>query len=114
MIGRPIHALSGFAEVFRLGQEDVGNELLGVAIDERKPGALHVHHQPMPLLKPMQHIEKLDANLSGLPRLKRLGLFIALAKSSSKHLASDHHLIGWQRRRLGGVWKYVDQLHDEV
>src|SRR5580692_5140041 len=45
--GAMVNALSGFAIVGRLGPEDVGDEGLRVAVVEREPARLDLHHDAM-------------------------------------------------------------------
>ena len=42
--GGAVDALDGFDVVGGAGLEDVGDELLGVAVDEGEPGGLDLHH----------------------------------------------------------------------
>jgi hypothetical protein len=41
-----VHALAGGLEVFRAGRVDI-DELLRVAVEQREPRALNLHHQPV-------------------------------------------------------------------
>src|SRR3984885_8418772 len=46
-IGFMKHALRGFHIVGRFGEENIGHEGLGVAVVEREPTRLHLHHDPV-------------------------------------------------------------------
>src|SRR2546425_12772667 len=45
---RVIDALGRLHIVFRFGEKDVGDEGLRVAVIEREPGGLDLHHDPVP------------------------------------------------------------------
>src|SRR6185436_10718966 len=47
----PVNLVRRRSEVALFGVEDIGHEGLRVAIDDRKPRALHLHHHAMPLLE---------------------------------------------------------------
>ena len=46
--GRVIDALRGFLKVAGLGPEDIGDEGLRVAVVEREPARLDLHHDSWP------------------------------------------------------------------
>ena len=52
-----IDAVRCFDEIFWLCEVDVRDERLGIAVYEREPGALNLHHQTMSFLETMQDIE---------------------------------------------------------
>src|SRR5688572_29876669 len=69
MFGRMVDPLRGPLVVFRFREVDVRHERLRIAIDQREPGALDLHHQPMTLAEAVQHIQQLEADprrLAGL------------------------------------------------
>ena len=45
---RTVEALRGLHIVLRFGEEDIGDERLRVAVIQREPGGLHLHHDPVP------------------------------------------------------------------
>ena len=49
--------MRGLLEVVRLGEVDVRDIGLRIAIDEREPSALNLDHQTMSLLKAVQYVE---------------------------------------------------------
>src|SRR3984885_7291300 len=46
-IGFVKHALRGFHIVGRFGEENIGHESLGIAVVQREPTRLHLHHDPV-------------------------------------------------------------------
>jgi len=55
-----VHTLACSLIVRRLGIEDIGNESLRVAIDQREPGALDLHKDLVPLLEAVIGPVKVD------------------------------------------------------
>src|SRR6266704_6935332 len=53
LAGGVIDALGGFAKVAGLGPENVGNESLGIAVVQRKPARLDLHHDAVALQEHM-------------------------------------------------------------
>ena len=49
-------ALASFREVSLIRQKDIRDELLRVPVNEWEPGALHMHHDSVPLLESMQYV----------------------------------------------------------
>src|SRR5258706_12542438 len=79
VIGGAVSAVGRFGEVFWLGEINIGDELLRVAVHQREPGALDLHHQAVILLEAVQDVEELDLDLRRLARLERLRLLEAVA-----------------------------------
>ena len=75
--GRAMNALFGRLEVFRFGLENVFHVFLRVAVDDGEPGALHLHHDLVPLAEivigPVQvdrdSVASLGASGSGFSKL---------------------------------------------
>ena len=68
------------SDVLRL--EDVRHELLRIAVDQREPRALHLHHDLVPLPEPVMLHVQVDRVLLHLVRRDRLRLLEALAEAA--------------------------------
>jgi hypothetical protein len=55
--------LSGFLEIILRRMKDI-DESLGISVDQRKPGALDLNHDPVPLLEGVKYVLKLERDLS--------------------------------------------------
>ena len=53
--------------VVRLGAVDAGHELLRIPIDDREPGRLHLHHQPVPFQEHVVVVPERDRPFHRLP-----------------------------------------------
>src|SRR5687767_13880048 len=95
-IARVIDAMRGPLVILALGPSDVGHEALRVAVVERKPTALNLHHNPMPRQERMIHMWQCDTigqNLASGNRLRGLEAFtVTTAEDISRHhqLKSSH------------------------
>src|SRR6188474_2075953 len=69
-----IDALSGFLEIGLTRFVNV-DKLLWIAIDEREPGALYLHHDSVANLKRVVHVRHCELNLRYLVGNHCLGLF---------------------------------------
>src|SRR6266545_5150620 len=86
---RTIHALLGDLEVGVCGLEDVRDILLRIAVVEREPGALHLHHDLVPLAEAVMAPMQIDSVFIDFVRSDRLRFLEALAKTSTDRLAAD-------------------------
>ena len=86
--GFVINLVGCFDKVFGLGFENVVHVLLRVAVNQRKPGALDVHHDPVPLLEGMADVLKWQINFRHLARHEWLRFFVAVAESTSNDIAT--------------------------
>ncbi len=87
-----VDALRGRDEVGRLREKDVRHELLRVPIDDREPGALHLHHDAVPGLKRVIVGGKRNHVLDRNVRRQRGGPFDALVIPAADHVAGNHQL----------------------
>src|SRR2546423_141696 len=86
-IARAIHALGRFAKIFFLRRGDV-HEGLRVAIDQREPRALHLHHHAMTAPEGVKDVRDWEFNLRNLARLEWFGLLKTAAKFAAKNVAA--------------------------
>ena len=93
---RVIHALRRRPIVRWLGMIDV-HELPRIAVDQREPGALHLHHDPVPFPERVQDVHHLELDVR--PRVRHQGLrFLeAVPELSAQHVASHELLIPCHR-----------------
>ena len=49
------------------------DELLGIAVGQRKPRALHLHHDPVPAAKGVRDVGQRESHFGRLPRYERFG-----------------------------------------
>ena len=80
--------LGRLLEILRLRIRDV-RKRLRVAIRQREPGALHLHHDPMPAPEGMQQIGHLEIDIRLLPRRQWLRLLPTIAKLRAKRFAAQ-------------------------
>jgi hypothetical protein len=69
---RAVYPLSGLNEISRLSTVDI-QKLLRIPINQRKPAALHLNHDPVPLpqrVEDIGHTEFKGRYLSGRKRLR--------------------------------------------
>src|ERR1044072_6380814 len=95
--------------------ENVCYKLLRVAIDNRKPGPLHLHHNTVALLKSMIVGRKTYLVVINRVGDERFRFFKTLQIPAAKHVSRNHELVSTHRRvrlKLGGI--DVDQLYDPV
>ena len=120
MLPTAVDVLRSLLKILRLG---IGNihEFLRVPVNQRKPGALNLHHDAMAATKRVVDAGQIEVNLGGLVGLKRLRLLETVTKFRTERLASDHllvsthvHILGI-RHRVGIIHRVnVNQLNDEV
>src|SRR5437660_4453145 len=92
MLAAAIDALRSLLKIFLPG---IGNihVLLWIAIDQRKPRTLDLHHNAMAAAESVIDAGQNEADCGGLIRLKRLRLFKAVSKFRTERLASNQLLI---------------------
>src|SRR5690606_12175759 len=78
-IGCPMYPVPRADIAFGRSVEDVVDVSLWIAIVQRKPAALDLHHYPMPRCECMKHLRHADRVLLDLVRRNGLGLLEAVA-----------------------------------
>src|SRR5580658_1221921 len=80
-----IHALERLLEIVR---QRLGNlhKLLRIAVRQRKPRALHLHHNPVSLPPGMRDVRQIERDPVRLIRLKRRSLLETLAELTTERL----------------------------
>ena len=96
ILRRTIDTLSRRLEVAVAGLEYVRHIFLRVAIDQRKPGALHLHHDLVPLAKTVMTPVQIDRVFVDLIGNDRFGFRKTLAKTGPHRLAADEQLVAAQ------------------
>src|SRR5574340_257934 len=109
-----------------LGLEDIVHELLRIAVDQREPRALHLHHDLVSLQEGMVVGVQAEPVLQRLVRRDGLRLLKAVAEASAEDLVGDDELVPAAERGVGIAgaaaflfrlvifWVDIDQLHDPV
>src|SRR6202167_569333 len=94
-----IHAFERLPEIvrWRLGNLD---KLLRIAVRQRKPGTLHLHHDPVPRPPGMRDVRQIERNPVRLVGIKRHGLFETLAELTAERLTANQFLVSAHRRRV--------------
>ncbi len=121
---RVVEFMGGCHEVFFFGEEDIGNELLWVAIDKGKPGALYLNHDSMARFEGVHDIANAKTNSSRLARLHGHWPFKALAEATSQDASPNQFLSAAEHGLASrfvvfgavdrGPRELVDHLHDPV
>ena len=83
-------ALRRGLKVWIRGLEDVGNELLRIAVDHWEPRALNLDHDAMTFPKHVVVREQIDVVFDRLVWADRFGLFETIAESPTQHVGRDH------------------------
>ena len=107
--------LRGLAVVAGLGEENVRYVGLWVAVVEREPARLDLHHDAVARQKHMVHVRQCEPVALHLARRNGAGMDQTLAVTSAEDVHADGKLVAAQRRIRGhllGV--HVDELHDPV
>src|SRR6266704_4451131 len=110
-----VDALGGFAKVAGLGPENVGNESLGIAVVEREPARLNLHHDAVAGQKHVIRRGKRETIQQRLVWRKGLGRFKTFTVASPENVRGNHKLIAAHfglRAHFVGV--EVDQLDDPI
>ena len=87
-----IDALRRFAIISRLGPEDVWHKRLRVAVIEREPARLHLHHDAVTRQKDMVRRRQSKAIKQRFVRHDRLWRFQTLPIASAENVGRDHQL----------------------
>ena len=66
---------------------------LRIHVEKRKPAALNLDHDPVPLPKAVVHVGQDKAYPGDLSRLKRLGFFIAVPVFAPEDISANQHLV---------------------
>ena len=112
--------VSGFLEIRVLGFVDV-NELLRIAVNHGKPGALDLNHDPVSLQESMAAVPEAELDLRGLPRHKRRRAGKTVSVSAPEDFPGQQHLEISHSYALG-IWRvvgripsiFVDELDDPI
>ena len=91
---------------------NVVDERLRVAIDQREPRALHLHHDAMARPKNMVGGVEINGVFVHFVGLHRFRLLETVAESPAKHVVGDHQLIARQLFIIVRI--RVDQLNDPI
>ena len=91
---------------------------LGIHVDERKPGALDLHHDAMSLFKGVRDLVDVESDLGRLAGYQWLGFFIAVAELTPEDFRSHEALIASGIRVCLDAVLFaredVDELYDEI
>src|SRR6202522_4487433 len=117
------YALRCFVKILGLRGIDI-LELLRIAINEREPSALHLHHDPVTLLECVVNVQQREVDARGLTGLHGGRLAEASAKFAPHDIAAHEFLKGSHVRRYrcdsGTRWSAdvfgmdVDELDDPI
>ena len=86
-----IYSLSRLLEILFFGIVDI-DKLLGIAIDQRKPAALHLNHDSMSFSEYMENVGHLVFDLGDLSWDKGFRISEAVSEFSAEQL-STHQLL---------------------
>src|SRR5215475_12660994 len=115
MPARAEHPLGRALKVRFLREEDVRRESLGVAVDHREPGALHLNHDPVSLQEDV--VVGWESDLVTRHRIwrNRLGLLEAVAVAPAQYIARNHQLKA-AHLRIGLILLRINinELHDPI
>src|SRR5262249_48898824 len=115
VLRRAMHLLACNLKVGVLRFEDVGHELLWVAIDEWEPGALDLHHDLVPLAETMMVPVQVDEVSIHRARHDRLGFFKTLAEPRTHRFTADEQLKTSQVRVLLHLFRIdIDEANDPI
>src|SRR5216684_48931 len=93
LAGRMVDALGGFAIVGGLGPENVVNESLRIAVVEREPAGLNLHHDAMAGEEHVIGGGKREAIEQRLVRRQSFWCFKTLAVAAAENVGGNHQLI---------------------
>jgi len=115
LAGGVVDALGGFAKIGGLGPKGVRDESLRIAIVEREPGGLDLHHDAVAGQKNViggGEREAVEERLVWREGFRRFETFAVVA---AKNVGGDHELIASHfRLRADFVGVKVDELDDPV
>src|SRR5258708_26124496 len=87
---RMVDLLLRLAIILRLGPEDVRNKGLRIAVVEREPAGLHLHHDAVAGQENVVCRWQIEAVEEGLPRCDWLRIFETLAIAAAEDIGGDH------------------------
>src|SRR5580698_6841412 len=96
-----INPLYGFSEICRLGPENICYERLRIAVIERKPARLDLHHDPVARKEYVVCRREGEVIQEGRTGRNRFGNLQALAISAAENIGRNHELIAAHRRLAG-------------
>ena len=108
-LGRVIHALPGRLEIVRAGLINI-DERLRVAVEQREPRALDLHHQPVTRPEDVADVVERKHDPRRLIGHERHGLLEAVAELAAEHVAAHQLLIAAEThvaRVVAGVGSIV-------
>src|SRR6266852_8581890 len=82
---RAVDSLRGFLKVGLLGFENIGNKFLRVAVDDREPSALDLHHNAVSLLENVVRGVQINGEKRDCIRRDGFGFFERVAKAAAEH-----------------------------
>ena len=113
----PVHR---FLKVGILGFEYV-DELLRVSVNEWKPAALNLHHDPMSGKERVVLVQKVELDLCNFARDERHRVLVTISELAPEHVPCQHHLVVAHsnasriRLRVGSIGRInIDELHHPV
>ena len=98
-----IHALRGFHESPWAWRQECSTNVLWVAVSQREPRALHLHHDAVAAAEGVIDVWHGEVDLFDFSRRERLRLFKAVAEFSAEWLASHQLLISPHRELRAGT-----------
>ncbi len=112
---RVVDALRRLPVVLGLRPEDARHEGLRIAVVEREPARLDLHHDPVPRQEHVVRRRQREAVDERLVGRERLGLLEALAVAAAEDVHRDRELVAAHLRLPGHLGRLdVDQLHHPV
>src|SRR5436309_14094325 len=84
--------MSRLPKIFRCRGVNIYKRLR-ITIDQRKPGALDLHHGAMTAAESVEDVGHGELNLRDLPRFEWFGLLKAVAELSAKNVAAHKLLV---------------------
>ena len=88
-----INAMRGLLIVRLLGFKNIGDKLLRVTIDDRKPGALHLDHDAVAPLEDVVRGVQVDRKRRDGAGDKWFRRFERIAEASTEYVVGNHQLI---------------------
>src|ERR1700729_4417591 len=114
MVPRAVDTLASHLEVRLDGLIDIRYKGLRIAVDERKPSALHLNHDAVSGLECVIAPAEPNGIESHLAGRNRYRLFKTASIASAKNLFGNHEFKASHIRGLHAVRVHVNELHDPV
>ncbi len=109
-----------FGEIGFGGRIDIAKPLR-IAIHQRKPTRLDLHHDPVSWTKAVANVRHGERNFGQLARFQRFWFGKAVTKLGPKWLPSNEHLIiahanpGWIGFQIGIIpWKNINHFYHKI